>query len=116
MALILACIGLYGLLSYEVARRTREIGVRVALGAQQRDVIGMVVKQGMALTLVGLAAGTAAAIAVTRLAAAALVQVSATDPLVFAGSFVFLAAVAAFASYAPARLAAAIDPNQTLRA
>ena len=116
VALLLAALGLYGVMAYAVAERRHEIGIRMALGARPGDVVGMVVKQGMALTAVGLAAGVLAALAVTRLAAAALVQVSATDPLVFAGSLVFLAAVAALASYIPARFAAGIDPNQTLRA
>ena len=115
VALLLAALGLYGVMAYAVAERRHEIGIRIALGARPGDVVAMVVKQGMALTLIGLAAGTVAAVAVTRLAAAALVQVSATDPLVFAGALLFLAAVAALASYLPARLAAGIDPNQTLR-
>jgi predicted permease len=115
VALVLAALGLYGVMAYAVAERRHEIGIRIALGARPGDVVGMVVKQGMALTAVGLAAGMVAAIAVTRLVAAALIQVSATDPLVFLGSLVFLAAVAAFASYLPARLAAGIDPNQALR-
>ncbi|MGB7758446.1 MAG: ABC transporter permease [Bryobacteraceae bacterium] len=115
VALLLAALGLYGVMAYAVAERRHEIGIRIALGARPGDVVGMVVKQGMALTLIGLAAGTVAAIAVTRVVAAALVQVSATDPLVFAGALLFLAAVAALASYLPARLAAGIDPNQTLR-
>jgi predicted permease len=115
VALLLAALGLYGVMAYAVAERRHEIGIRIALGARPGDVVGMVVKQGMALTLVGLAIGTVAAIAVTRLAAAALVGVSATDPLVFSGGLLFLAAVAALASYLPARLAAGIDPNQALR-
>ncbi|MGO9227603.1 MAG: ABC transporter permease [Bryobacteraceae bacterium] len=114
-ALLLAALGLYGVMAYAVAERRHEIGIRIALGARPSDVVGMVVKQGMVLTLVGLAAGTVGAVAVTRLVAAALVQVSATDPLVFLGALLFLAAVAALASYLPARLAAGIDPNQTLR-
>jgi ABC-type antimicrobial peptide transport system permease subunit len=101
VALLLAALGLYGVMAYAVAER--------------RHVVGMVVKQGMALTLVGLVVGMAAALAVTRVVAATLVQVSATDPLVFAAALVFLAAVAAVASYLPARLAAGIDPNQVLR-
>ncbi|MGA8577909.1 MAG: FtsX-like permease family protein, partial [Bryobacteraceae bacterium] len=115
VALLLAALGLYGVMAYAVAERRHEIGIRIALGARPGDVVGMVVKQGMALTLVGLAVGMAAALAVTRVVAAALVQVSATDPLVFAGAIMFLAAVAALASYLPARLAAGIDPNQALR-
>ena len=115
IALILAALGLYGVMAYAVAERRHEIGIRIALGARPGVVVGMVVRQGMVLTLIGLAAGVVAAIAVTRLVAAALVQVSATDPLVFIGSLVFLALVAALASYLPARLAAGIDPNQALR-
>jgi predicted permease len=115
VALILAALGLYGVMAYAVAERRHEIGIRIALGARPGDVVGMVVRQGMALTLVGLAAGMVAALAITRVVAAALVQVSATDPLVFAGALLFLAAVAALASYLPARLAASIDPNQALR-
>ena len=115
VALLLAALGLYGVMAYAVAERRHEIGIRIALGALPGDVVGMVVKQGMALTLIGLAVGTAAAFAVTRVVAAALVHVSATDPLVFGGALVFLAGVAALASYLPARLAAGIDPNETLR-
>jgi putative ABC transport system permease protein len=115
VALLLAAIGLYGVMAYAVVERRHEIGIRIALGARPGDVVGMVVRQGMALTLIGLGVGTAAAIAVTRVIAAALVDVSATDPLVFAGALVFLAAVAALASYLPARMAAGIDPNQSLR-
>jgi len=102
-------------MAYAVAERRHEIGIRIALGARPGDVVGMIVRQGMALTLIGLAAGTVVAIAVTRVVAATLVQVSATDPLVFAGALLFLTAVAALASYLPARLAAGIDPNQALR-
>jgi len=115
VALLLAALGLYGVMAYAVVERRHEIGVRIALGAQPGDVVRLVVGQGMALTLIGLGAGVVAAIAVTRLVAAALVQVSATDPAVFVVSLLFLAAVAAFASYLPARLAAGIDPNQVLR-
>ena len=115
VALLLAAIGLYGVMAYAVGERRHESGIRIALGARPGDVVGMVVRQGMALTLIGLGVGTAAAIAVTRVIAAALVDVSATDPLVFAGALVFLAAVAALASYLPARMAAGIDPNQSLR-
>jgi len=115
VALLLAALGLYGVRAYAVAERRHEIGIRIALGARPGDVVGMIVKQGLALTLIGLAAGTVAAIAVTRVIASALVEVSATDPLVFLGALLFLTAVAALASYLPARLAAGIDPNQALR-
>jgi predicted permease len=115
VALLLAALGLYGVMAYAVAERRHEIGIRIALGARPADVVGMVVKQGMSLTAIGLAVGMLAAFAVTRLVAAALVEVSATDPLVFAGALLFLASVAALASYLPARLAAGIDPNQALR-
>jgi len=115
VALLLAALGLYGVMAYAVAERRREIGIRIALGARPGDVVGMVVRQGMALALIGLAAGAVASLAVTRVVAAALVHVSATDPLVFAGALVFLALVAAAASYLPARFAAGIDPNQALR-
>jgi putative ABC transport system permease protein len=102
-------------MAYAVAERRHEIGIRIALGARPGDVVGMVVKQGMALTLIGLGVGTVAAVAVTRVASSALVGVSATDPLVFGGALAFLAGVATLASYLPARLAAGIDPNQALR-
>ena len=115
VSLLLAALGLYGVMAYAVAERRHEIGIRIALGAQSGDVVGMIVKQGMTLTLIGLAVGTVAAVAVTRLVAAALVGVSTTDPLVFSGALVFLAVVAALASYLPARVAAGIDPNQSLR-
>jgi predicted permease len=115
VAMLLAALGLYGVMAYAVAERRHEIGIRIALGARPGDVVGMVVWQGMAITLIGLAAGLVAAIAITRVIASALVQVSATDPLVFSGAILFLAAVAALASYVPARLAAGIDPNQALR-
>ena len=115
VALLLAALGLYGVMTYAVVERRHEIGIRIALGARPGNVVGMVVKQGMALTLIGLAVGLLGAIAITRVVAAALVEVSATDPLVFSGAILFLAAIAALASYVPARLAAGIDPNQALR-
>jgi len=114
-ALALAATGLYSVIAYSVAQRTQEIGIRMALGAQRADVLRLVVRQGMILTLIGVGAGVGAALAVTRLASSLLVEVSATDPLVFVGATLFLAAVAAAASYLPALRAARIDPNDALR-
>ncbi|HUL78721.1 MAG TPA: ABC transporter permease [Vicinamibacteria bacterium] len=115
LCLILAAIGIYGVMSYTVSQRTHEIGIRVALGAQPPAVIGMVVRQGMALTAVGLLAGAAAAFPATRLVGSMLVNVSATDPLVFVGAALFLAGVALLASYIPARRATRVEPMLALR-
>ncbi len=115
IALLLAAIGLYSVMSYAISQRTREIGIRIALGAQPTDVRGMVVRQGMAMAAAGLAAGIAAAVAVTRVAAGLLVGVSPTDPATFAGATLFLALVALAASYVPALRATRIDPNSALR-
>jgi len=114
-ALALAATGLYCLMAYAVAQRTQEIGIRMALGAQPADVLGLVVRQGMALTLIGVAVGAVAAFAVMRLAASQLVHVSANDPLIFVGASLFLAAVALAANYLPALRATRIDPNDALR-
>jgi ABC-type antimicrobial peptide transport system permease subunit len=115
IALVLAVIGLYGVMAYSVSQRTQEIGIRMALGARSRDVLALTVGQGMRLTFLGLAAGVVAALAVTRVVAGLLVHVSATDPLIFVGASAFLAAVALLASYLPARRATRIDPNVALR-
>jgi ABC-type antimicrobial peptide transport system permease subunit len=115
VSLVLAAVGLYSVVAYSITQRTHEIGIRVALGAKSSDVIGLVVRQGMGLTVVGLLVGVLAAAAVTRLAAGLLVNVSATDPLIFAGGALFLAAIALAASCVPALRATRIDPNTALR-
>jgi predicted permease len=115
IALFLAAIGVYGVISYGVSQRTHEIGVRVALGAQRRDVMGLVVRQGMMLAGIGIFVGLLGAVGVTRVVASFLFDVSATDPVSFIGVALFLAAVALVASLLPARRATAVDPIVALR-
>jgi predicted permease len=115
LALVLACIGLYGLLAYEVSRRTREIGIRMALGAQRGDLLRLVVGQGILLALLGAAIGIALAIGVTRFMASLLYGVHPNDPLTFAGVAVLLTVVALAACYIPARRAMKVDPMVALR-
>jgi len=115
LALILACVGLYGLLSYEVARRTREIGIRTALGAQSREVFRLVLRQGLTLTLFGALVGIAAAIGVTRYLGSLLYGVAATDLLTFVTIAFTLVAVALLACYIPSRRATRVDPMVALR-
>jgi macrolide transport system ATP-binding/permease protein len=115
LALILACIGLYGLLSYEVARRTRELGIRMALGAQRRELMRLVVRRGLLLALAGAVIGTGAAMAVTRLMSAMLYNVRPYDPATFAGGCMLLVLVALGACSIPARRAMCIDPMVALR-
>jgi macrolide transport system ATP-binding/permease protein len=115
LALVLACLGLYGLLSYEVGRRKREIGIRMALGAQERDVHRLVVGRGIALTLIGAMLGLAAAFGVTRFLESMLYGVQPVDPMTFAAVAVFLLLVALAACYLPARRAMRVDPMTVLR-
>jgi putative ABC transport system permease protein len=113
--LVLAGVGIYGVMSYSVSRRTREIGIRMALGAQRRDVLGLMVFHGMAPALAGVAVGLAGALALTRLMATLLYGTHPSDPLTFVAVVLILSGVAVAASYLPARRASGVDPIVALR-
>ena len=115
VALLLAAIGIYGVMSYTFSRRIHEIGIRVALGAQRADILRMVLGEGMQLVAFGLLAGLIGATILTRFLRTLLFDITSTDPLVFASIATLLAAVALFASYIPARRATHVDPLVALR-
>jgi ABC-type antimicrobial peptide transport system permease subunit len=115
LALFLAVVGVYGVKAFVVARRTREIGIRLALGATQRQVLWMVLSDGLKLTAVGLGLGLLLALGVGRLLSSQLYEVSGADPVSFGGALVVLAGAALLASYLPARRATRIDPMAALR-
>jgi predicted permease len=116
MALLLGIVGLYGVIAYSVSQRTKEIGIRRTLGAQQQELMGMFVRQGMWLTAVGVACGLGTAFALLRLMSSLLFKVSAVDPAAYGAASIGLIATALLASYLPSRRAAAVDPVEALRA
>jgi len=115
LALLLACIGLYGVMSYGVARRTNEIGIRMAMGASAPRVTGMVMRETMWVVLIGVAIGLGAALAGTRLIASMLFGLAATDALTISFAVLTMVSVAAVAGYLPARRASKVDPMVALR-
>jgi len=120
-ALLLAVLGIYGIVSYSVAQRTREVGIRMALGALQKDILRMVILQGMALVMAGLGFGLLLSLVVTQLLTSSLLElelplpIRAIDPLTFVSVTALLALVALFACYIPARRATKVDPIEALR-
>jgi putative ABC transport system permease protein len=115
LALLLASMGLYGTMSYSVGRRTKEIGIRMAFGAERANVLKMVLREAILLTLAGIGVGLALGAALTRLISSQLYNLSAADPLTFAAVSLLLVVVATFASCIPARRAMRLDPMVTLR-
>ena len=115
VGLLLAAIGIYGVTAYMVSSRTREIGIRVALGAQRGDVVRMVLRQGMALALAGVAIGLALAAGLSRLLGSLLFGIGAADPLTFGGAAALFCVIGLIACYVPARRATAVDAMEALR-
>jgi putative ABC transport system permease protein len=115
IALIIATVGIYGVISYSVARRSKEFGLRIALGAQPMNILGLVLKQGVLLTVIGVVVGVGSALVLTRLMTSLLFAVKPTDAITYVGVSALLATVALFASYIPARRATQVDPIKALR-
>jgi putative ABC transport system permease protein len=115
LSLFLSVIGVYGVISYVTSQRTHEVGIRMAIGAQRFDVLGMILRQGLALVFIGLAIGLTFSFAATRFLKSLLFQISSIDPVTFGGVSLLLIAVAAFACFVPARRATQVDPLIALR-